>query len=94
MSGLGRTRGTGHGDGDAVLNQEMREGRDVGEERQIFEGQRLIGQERRRHQRQRGILGATDRYLPHERLAAANSYSVHSTPPGPLASANNLVDEH
>src|SRR3546814_6548950 len=62
---------------DAELTQQIGHGRDVGEMRQIGETQRLVGEQRRRHQRQRRILCAADHDFAVERRAAADPDLVH-----------------
>ena len=46
---------------DAVIAEDADELADVGEPRQILQRQRLVGQQRGDHQRQRGVLGAGNR---------------------------------
>ena len=48
-------------DVDAVIAEDALQLPDVGETRHVFEDQRLIGEQARDHQRQRGVLGAGDR---------------------------------
>ena len=70
-----------------MIAEDVRELGDVGEARQIFQGQRLIGHEGRNHQRQRRVLGARNRDDPVQRAAAANLYAIH-----PLSSTPNPID--
>ena len=56
---------------------------DVGEPRQILQRQRLIGQQRRDHQRQRGVLGAGNRNRALQLGAPANLYAIHRPRPSP-----------
>ena len=51
----------GHHHVDAVVGQDALQQADVGEPRHVVEDQRLIGQQARDHQRQRGVLRARDR---------------------------------
>ncbi len=63
---------------------------DIGEMRHVFEAQRLVGEERRDHQRQGGILGARDRDRPVQLVAADYPDTIHAwsprRPAGMLAS--------
>jgi hypothetical protein len=45
---------------DAVLFQQLAHGGDVGQRRQVGQAQRLVGQQRRRHEGKGGILRAAD----------------------------------
>ena len=67
--------------GNAVLHQEVRHRRDVGEHGHILQGQGFRCQQRRSHQRQRRILGAADRDYPFERNAALDADLVHCLGP-------------
>ena len=69
--------GAAQGDRDAVLHQEMRHRRDVGDARHPAQHQRLVGQEAGHHQRQRRVLRAADGDSPLERNAAADADPVH-----------------
>ncbi len=66
-----------HGDGGAVLDQEMRQGRDVGENGNMAQEERFLGEEHRRHKRQRRILGAADGDGAGKRLAATDANLIH-----------------
>ena len=57
--------------------QQGRHGADIRQPRRIGQGQRLIGQQRRRHQRQTGILGPRNRYLTLQRAITLNNDLVH-----------------
>src|SRR3546814_21142794 len=50
----------------------MAEAVDVGEPRQVAQGQRLVGEQRARQQGERGVLGTRDGDSALESLAAAN----------------------
>ena len=50
---------------------------DIGQMRHVFQRQRLVGQQRGDHQRQRGVLGAGDRDGAVELVAADNSDAIH-----------------
>ncbi len=51
--------------------------RDVGEPRHVVQRELAVGQQRRDHQRQRGVLGAGDADLALELAAALDAESVH-----------------
>src|SRR3546814_9530679 len=50
---------------------------DVGEPRQVAQGQRLVGEQRAREQGERRILGARDGDTALQSLAAANDDLIH-----------------
>ena len=54
---------------------------DVGETRHVFEDQRLLGEQARDHQRQRGVLGAGNRDRAVKRLAADDANAIHGNSP-------------
>ena len=62
---------------NALIAKDVGELGDVGETRQVFQGQRLIGEKRCDHQRQRGILRPGNRDRAVQRRAAANLYAIH-----------------
>src|ERR1700729_3442959 len=62
---------------DALIAKDVGELSDVSETRQIFQGQRLIGEKRRDHQRQRGVLRPGNRDRAVQCRAAANLYAIH-----------------
>src|ERR1700684_890 len=62
---------------DALIAKDVGELSDVGETRQVFQGQRLIGEKRCDHQRQRGILRPGNRDRAVQRRAAVNLYTIH-----------------
>jgi hypothetical protein len=62
---------------NAELVEQMAEAVDVGEPRQIAERQFVFGEECAGQQRERGVLGARDRDLPLEALAALDPDAVH-----------------
>jgi hypothetical protein len=72
-----RTGGAGHLYQDTVMGQQVGERGDVGEVRQVVQGDRVLGQETGRHQRQRRVLGAADRDGSVQGLTAADADSVH-----------------
>ena len=53
---------------------------DVGEPRHVVEDQRLLGQQARDHQRQRGVLRARDRNGAVEAVAADDANAIHYHP--------------
>src|SRR3546814_8038408 len=55
----------------------MAEAGDVGEPRQVAQGQRLVGEQRARQQGERGVLGTRDGDSALESLAAANDDLIH-----------------
>ena len=57
--------------------------RDVGETRHVFQRQRVLGQQRGDHQRQRGVLGARNRDDAVQRAAAGNLDAIHLSPSAP-----------
>ena len=57
---------------------------DVGEPRHIVEGERLLGEEARDHQRQRRVLRPGNRNRAVEPPAADNAYAIHHHPRGNL----------
>src|SRR3546814_14339787 len=61
----------------AELVEEVPETVDVGEARQVAECHRLVGEQRARHQRQRGILGTRNGEAAMEAIAPANEDAVH-----------------
>ena len=63
---------------DAVVAEDAHELADVGEARQVFQRQRLVGQQRGDHQRQRGVLGAGNRDHALELGAAADLNAIHA----------------
>src|SRR6185312_14884176 len=65
---------------DAVIAEDALELDDVGEPRHVLEDQRLVGEQARDHQGQRGVLGARDRDRPVQALAADNANPIHSRP--------------
>src|SRR6478672_5382779 len=67
----------GH-DVDAMIAEDALQLRDVGEPRHVVEDQRLLGQQSRDHQRQRGILRARDRNSAVELVAANDTNTVHT----------------
>ncbi|GEC39355.1 hypothetical protein EME01_34270 [Sinorhizobium meliloti] len=52
---------------------------DIGQMRDVFERQRVVGQERRDHQRQGGVLRAGDGDHPVEFISAYNPDAIHET---------------
>ena len=69
-----------HIDGDAELGQQIRHGRNIGQVRRIGQCQGLIGQQTRRHQRQRRILGPGDGNGAVEGSSASNEDLIHASP--------------
>src|SRR5271155_1986586 len=68
---------------DAVVAEDLDELADVSQPRQILQRQRLIGQQRRDHQRQRGVLGPRNRNRALQLGAPANLYAIHRPRPSP-----------
>jgi hypothetical protein len=64
---------------DAVLRQQIGHGGDVGQVRHAVQTHLAIGQQRRCHQRQRGVLGAADADFALQALAAANANAIHDS---------------
>ena len=62
---------------DAVVLQDAQQRRDIRQTRQVFERQRLLGEERGDHQRQRRVFGAGDGDDAIELLAADDANPVH-----------------
>jgi hypothetical protein len=60
-----------------MLRQQPAERVDVRQPRHVIQGDRLVGQQARCHQLERGVLGPADRDLALERPAAADSNAVH-----------------
>ena len=56
----------------------------VGEPRNVVEDERLVGEQARDHQRQRGVLGARDRDRAVELRAARDANAIHAPSPTPL----------
>src|SRR3546814_2273257 len=63
----------------AELVEEVPETVDVGEARQVAECHRLVGEQRARHQRQRGILGTRNGEAALEAIAPANRSEEHTS---------------
>ena len=61
-----------------MLRDQLRHGDDVGEQRHVGQHQALVGQHAGRHQRQGRVLGAADRDVAVQRLAAADADPVHA----------------
>jgi len=68
----------------------MAEAVDVREPRQVPERQRLVGQQRARHQSQRRVLRARDRNPPLEPFAAIDDDPVHRARLTPYRPARKL----
>ena len=58
--------------------EQFARGLDVAHLRNVFEDDRLVGEQGGGHGRQRGVLGAADADGPQQRIAAANYEFVHS----------------
>ncbi len=63
---------------NSVIAEDAGELIDVGESRQVLQGQRLIGQKGRDHQRQRGVFCAGNRDDPLQPGSAADLNAIHS----------------
>ena len=72
-----------HHDVDAVIAEDVLQQLDVGETRHVFQHQRVVGEQARDHQRQRGVLGAGNRNRAVKRLAADDANAVHEIPRAP-----------
>jgi len=70
----------GDGDVNPVIAQNAGKHVDVGEARNIVQRQGLAGEKAGNHQRQRSVLGATDRNGAAQALAADNADAVHGFP--------------
>ena len=68
-------------DVDAVIAEDALQQFDVGQPRHIVEDQRVLGEQARDHERQRGVLGARYRDRAVEALPADDAYSIHVAPP-------------
>ncbi len=68
------------GDIDAVIAENALQLGDVGEPRHVVEDQGLLGQQRRDHQGQCGILRAGDRNGAIELAAADDANAIHAEP--------------
>src|SRR5712664_547973 len=64
-------------DNDAVLDEKVRHRRDIGQIGDILESQRIRSQQAHGHQRQRRILGTTNRNNPLERHATFDADLIH-----------------
>ena len=71
-------------DVDAVIAEDALQEHDVGEPRHIVENERLLGEEARDHQRERGVLGSRDRYRAGETPPTDDANTVHCHPSGPI----------
>ena len=69
---------------DAMIAKDARKLGDVGEPRQVFQNQRLIGEQGGDHQRQRGVLRSRDRYRAGETPPTDDANTVHCHPSGPI----------
>ena len=69
------------GDVDAVVLEDALELLHVGEARHVLEDQRILGEERGDHQRQRGVLGARDGDLAPQFVAADQPNAIHVSAP-------------
>jgi hypothetical protein len=69
-----------HADLHAMLHHQLHQRCDIRQERQVGEGQRLVGQQARRHQGQRRVFRAADPDRTLERPAAAYAYLIHEGP--------------
>ena len=78
---------------DAVIAEDALEERDVGEARHVVEGQRLVGQEARDHQRQGGVLGAGNRDGAVQPGAADDANAIHDVPLSPASTAAKCLPE-
>ena len=61
----------------AHRRQQLALGLDVAHLRNVFQNDRLVGEQSRGHRRQRGIFRAADAHRPQQRIAAANYKLVH-----------------
>ena len=66
------------GDIDAVVLEDLFELLDVGEARHVFEDQRLGGEQRGDHQRQRGVLGAGNGDFAPQLVATDETDAIHA----------------
>ena len=82
VGGLAGALAAGH-DVDAVIAEDALKERHVGEPRHVVENERLVGEKRRDHQRQRRVLGARDRNGAVKPPAADNANAIHNYPRGP-----------
>ena len=70
----------GDHDVDAVIAEDALQQFDVGKPRHVVEDQRVLGQQARDHQRQRGVLGARYRDRAVEALTADDANPIHDAP--------------
>jgi hypothetical protein len=61
-----------------VIAEDAHQLLDIGQMRHIFQRQRVVGQKRRDHQRQRRVLGAGNGNDAIEAIAADNPDSIHA----------------
>ncbi len=61
----------------AELHHQVGHGIHIGQARHVADRHRLVGQDRRRHELERRILGAADRNFTLEAVAAPDAYPVH-----------------
>ena len=73
---------------DAVIAENAHERTHIGEARQVFQGERFLGQEARDHQRQRGVLGAGNPDFAVQPRPASDLNPVHDSPFAPLKFRN------
>jgi hypothetical protein len=78
-----------HHDVDAMVAEDALQERHIRQSRHVLENKRIVGQQARDHQRQRGVLGARDRDRAIELAAAADANSIHC--PSLLPSCDQLV---
>ncbi len=74
---------------DAMVAEDPHQKVHVGQARNVLEGQRLVGQEARDHQRQGRVLGARNPDGPVERSSADHANAIHVSSPRDAADAAN-----
>ena len=67
------------GDIGAVIAEDPDQLLDIGEMRHVFQGQRIVGQERCDHQRQSSVLGAGNGDDPLKLISAYDPDAIHET---------------
>ena len=70
---------------DAVVSEDALQHGDVGESRDVVEGEGLVGEEGRDHERQGGVLGAGNLDRAVQPIAAGDADSIHARRPCPFS---------
>ncbi|MCY1169016.1 hypothetical protein D9M73_90300 [compost metagenome] len=75
------------------LVEQMPEAVDIGQTRQVAQRHRLLGQQRARHQRERGVLGTGDGETARQAIAAANENTIHGSRLSPRTARASTIAE-